>query len=318
MNCKIKITNINKTDEKSLFQLKYLLLQLLNNHKIKNISFFINCKDFPILTKKGIEPFHHIFGENVPLTSYKFNSYCPILSFGNRLDIFQDILIPTDDCINVITRKYFPPKCDNYYYDIVPNTPWKDKIETAVFRGSSTGCATDFRNPRLLITKLNQEWANTNKGYIDAGITRAVYKGSKYIGEDYISYVDLQKLNINPVEPMTMVEQSKYKYILDIEGNAAAYRLGYILSFKSVLLKVESEYKIWIDEFLKEGEHYLLIKRDFSNLKETIDWCRSHDKECKKIADNAYKIYKKCYNEEFILKYTADKLNNLEIMTFES
>ena len=117
---------------------------------------------------------------------------------------------------------------------------------------------------------------------------------------------------------MTMVEQSKYKYILDIEGNAAAYRLGYILSFKSVLLKVESEYRIWIDEFLKEGEHYLLIKRDFSNLKETIDWCRSHDKECKKIADNAYKIYKKCYNEEFILKYTADKLNNLEIMTFES
>ena len=55
----------------------------------------------------------------------------------------------------------------------------------------------------------------------------------------------------------TMVEQSKY--ILDIEGNVA-YHLGYILSFKSVLLKVESEYRIWIDEFLKEGEHYLLIK----------------------------------------------------------
>ena len=271
-----------------------------------------------MLTKKGIEPYHHIFGENIPLTSYKFNSYSPILSYGQRLDIFQDITVPTPDCINVVTKKFFPPDCNNLYSINIPNTLWKDKIETAVFRGSSTGCATDFRNPRLLITKLNQEWATTNKGYIDSGITKAVFKSTKYIGEDNISYVDLQKLNITPLEPITMIEQSKYKYILDIEGNASAYRLGYILSFKSVLLKVESEYKIWIDEFLKEGEHYLLIKKDFSNLKETIDWCRSHDKECKKIADNAYKIYKKCYNEEFILKYTADKLNNLEIMRFES
>ena len=57
-----------------------------------------------MLTKKGIEPYHHIFGENVPLTSYKFNSYSPILSYGQRLDIFQDIIVPTPDCINVITK----------------------------------------------------------------------------------------------------------------------------------------------------------------------------------------------------------------------
>ena len=113
---------------------------------------------------------------------------------------------------------------------------------------------------------------------------------------------------------MTMQEQMKYKYILDIEGNASAYRIGYILSFKSVLLKVESDYTMWIDEYLKPNVHYIPISKDFSNLAITIEWCRKHDKECKKIADNAYKLFKKCFTEEFICKYMAKKLKTMKTL----
>ena len=329
LNCKIKFMNMNEQEE-DFHQFKYLLNKILKNKKIKDCRFFFNKKDFPILKKKGYEPYHHIYGENVPLTSHNFDIYAPILSYGNRLNIFQDIMIPTPDCINIVTQKFFPSMCNNSYIDndlkkilknnkkIVRGCPWDKKKKTCIWRGSATGCANDFKNPRLLISKINQEWKNDKKlkGYLNAGITKVPLKSSKYIGENQLSKVDLNKLGLKLIEPISMKEQMEYKYILDIEGNASAYRLGYLLSFKSVLLKVESEYKIWIDEFLKPHVHYLPIRKDFSDLAITIEWCKGHDKACEKIANNAFELFKKCYNEDFLINYVSKKLNKLKPMKF--
>ena len=78
------------------------------------------------------------------------------------------MLIPTDNCWKITTQKYFPIKCENDYIDFkihndIRGISWDKKIETAVWRGYSTGCAVDFRNPRLLITKINQEWKTDPK-----------------------------------------------------------------------------------------------------------------------------------------------------------
>ena len=319
--CCIKTNDLNRTDDTYYAELKNMLEMTLKNHKIKDTKFFMNRKDFPILTKNGTEPYHHIFGENIPLTSYKFDKYAPILSPTHRLDIYADILIPTDNCWQIATQRHYPTKCVNNYKDNTLNSenrgvPWKDKIETAVWRGNSTGCSVDLTNPRLLITKINQEWKSNSKyrDYLDAGVVGEVYKAKKHINSKELKRINLDKLGIKVVERMTMQEQMKYKYILDIEGNASAYRIGYILSFKSVLLKVESDYTMWIDEYLKPNVHYIPISKDFSNLATTIEWCRKHDKECKKIADNAYKLFKKCFTEEFICKYMAKKLKTMKTL----
>ena len=92
--------------------------------------------------------------------------------------------------------------------------------------------------------------------------------------------------------------------------------LVFLINFKSVLLKVDSEYKIWIDEFLKPHVHYLPIRRDFSDLAITIEWCKDHDKACEKIANNAFELFKKCYNEDFLINYVSKKLNKLKPMKF--
>ena len=42
-----------------------------------------------------------------------------------------------------------------------------------------------------------------------------------------------------------MAEQSKYKYIINIEGNSAAYRLSYLLKMGSLILNVKSENTLW-------------------------------------------------------------------------
>jgi hypothetical protein len=317
--CCVKTHNLNDTDDTYYAELKDMLETTLKNNKITDMKFFMNRKDFPIITKNGTEPYHHIFGNNVSLTSYKFNEYAPILSPTHRLDIYADILIPTDNCWQITTQRFFPTRCENGYLDNGFNNkyrgvPWKDKIETAVWRGSSTGCAVDLTNPRLLITKINQEWKNDPKlkGYLDAGVVGQIYKAKKHIGSREVKRVDLKALGIEVLEKMSMKEQMKYKYTLDIEGNASAYRIGYILSFKSVLLKVESDYTMWIDEYLKPNVHYISINKDYSNLATTIEWCREHDKECKKIADNAYKLFRKCFTEDFICKYIAKKLKEMK------
>ena len=54
MNCSIKINNMNETSEKTLFELKDMLEYTLNKHMIKDCEFFINSKDFPLLSKKWI------------------------------------------------------------------------------------------------------------------------------------------------------------------------------------------------------------------------------------------------------------------------
>jgi hypothetical protein len=317
--CCIKTNNLNSTDDTYYAEFKDMLETTLKNHKLKDMKFFMNRKDFPIITKNGTEPYHHIFGNDVPLTSYKFNEYAPILSPTHRLDIYADILIPTDNCWQITTQRFFPTRCENGYLDTGFNNknrgvPWKDKIETAMWRGSSTGCDVDLRNPRLLITKINQEWKNDPKlkGYLDAGVVGQIKKAKKHISSKEVKRVNLKALGIEILEKIPMKEQMKYKYALDIEGNASAYRIGYILSFKSVLLKVESDYTMWIDEYLKPNIHYIPINKDFSNLATTIEWCREHDKECKKIADNAYKLFRKCFAEDFICKYMAKKLKGMK------
>jgi hypothetical protein len=320
LNCKIKMKDLNKQEE-DFHQFRYLLRLILKKKKIKDCRFFFNKKDFPILTKKGIEPYHHIYGEDVPLTSHKFDVYAPILSYGNRLNIFADIMVPTADCINIMSQRIFPDMCSNHYIDkdlnkilsgskIIRGCKWEDKKEICMWRGAGTGCASDLRNPRLLITKLSKDWESDKKlaGFLDAGITKIPYKSSKYIDDKMIDKIDLAKLKIKLVKPVTMNEQMKYKYVLDIEGNASAYRLGYFLSFKSLLLKVDSEYKIWLDDFLKPYEHYIPIKKDFSNLAVILEWCRTHDKACEKIANNAFKLFTKCFKEDFFIDYVAKKL----------
>jgi hypothetical protein len=314
-NCLIKVIYDPVIGESHTTEFKDMLEGTLKYHKIKDIQFFVNRKDFPILTKNGTEPYHHIYGENFPLISHKYDKYAPIVGFTNRLDLFRDIMLPTYDCWQAITKKFYPPECRNHYIFTNEEIPWKNKIETAVFRGKATGCHVDFKNPRLLITKINQEWnreGSKYKGWINAGISSSAAKDKKTADSEQLTYVDLKKLGIKPLERIDMDDQRKYKYIFDIQGNSSAFRLLSMLSFKSVLLKVESEYKMWIDEFLVPYEHYIPVKRDFSDLAQILDWCHSHDQACKRIAENSYKLYKKIGTEKFVYKFISEKLNEAE------
>jgi len=116
---------------------------------------------------------------------------------------------------------------------------------------------------------------------------------------------------------MTLEEKAKYKYILNLDGHVAAFRLGHEFSLKSVILIPESKYYLWFSHLLKPYEHFVPVNEDLSNLIDQIKWCINNDDECKKIANNGYIFYKKYLEKEGILDYMQDILYKIQFKSLE-
>lgn len=288
--------------------------ELCKYRNIPDIEFFINKRDFPLLRKNKTESYNYIFGDNVPLSSHKYNKYSPILSMCST-DDHADIPIPTwDDWsrVSIEDDKYFPKS--NYYKKYNFNTPWNQRIPTAIFRGNSTGFGTTIdTNMRLKISLMSEQNIKDDKDglpFLDAGITRWNLRPRKIKGKPYFDTLD--DLNIPLKSFMNIEEQSKYKYIINIDGHVSAYRLSQELNTGSLILLVESTFKLWFSHLLKPYVHYVPIKEDLSDLIEKIQWCKNYDLECFNITENAKKFYSTFLEKDGILNYLQQLLINLK------
>ena len=111
---------------------------------------------------------------------------------------------------------------------------------------------------------------------------------------DYVTSIldfDINKLPFSLIPSLTFEEQCIYKYIIHIDGHVSAFRLSSELSMNSVILLVESEWKIWYSHLLKPYVHYIPVRKDLSNIYRQIKWCKNNDDKCKQISINARKFY---------------------------
>lgn len=292
---------------------KSFLELIVKERNINDCCFYINLRDFPIVEKNLNNPFYHLYdGEKVKLADYK--KMCPIYSQSIGVDNI-DLLIPTNDDIIRITQKFYTNKCNNQYQknkEEKLNRNWKKKIDVAIFRGGATGCGiTIDTNPRLKVALLGVEYPDL----INSGITDWNAKPKKYSGRplEVIDIKKLEKMGIVIKEGISNIEKSNYKYIINVDGSVSAFRLGFELGMNSVILKVNSDYKMWYSNLLIPMKHYIPIKHDCSDLVEKILWCKNNDNECKKIASNAVKFYEKYLSKEGILDYFSKSLNDLDM-----
>jgi Glycosyl transferase family 90 len=101
-------------------------------------------------------------------------------------------------------------------------------------------------------------------------------------------------------------EQSKYKYLVYVDGHCAACRYGFMMRLGSVILKVESRQvadRMWYFPLLVPYHDHVPVKADLSDLEEKIRWCREHDDECRQIGENAKQFYEKYVGKEATLDY---------------
>lgn len=308
-NCIIDNRTItNDTKEKMefnrLLEFKYFLKLLCKKYTIKDIDFFINRRDFPIVRNDGKHPYNHAYNN---IKHHSTNKFIPIFSQSTSPK-HTDIPIINIDDITMLTNITYPPK--NSKITIPTLIPWDEKKNVAFFRGTATGCGVlQENNQRIKLAKVSFDLNDVN--ILDAGLVSWNYRDKLY--QKKMTLINPKKLGFPLVNKVSPQEQLKYKYIIHVDGHVAAYRLSRELYSGSVILLVKSEnnYSLWITPLLKEWEHYVPIKKDLSDLIDKIKWCQSHDKECKNIANNALKLAREYITLEYSLKYFSYCLNLL-------
>uniref|UniRef100_M4BXL6 Glycosyl transferase CAP10 domain-containing protein n=1 Tax=Hyaloperonospora arabidopsidis (strain Emoy2) TaxID=559515 RepID=M4BXL6_HYAAE len=206
--------------------------------------------------------------------------------------------------------------------------PWHDKVNTAFFRGSATGGGTTIEtNQRLHLAHLSNTWKKdptmNGEAERDAG-------GGDNANEELVPLLNAEVTTWNlrdkkiAGKPITFLrhkdfifeggrqhfipiyEQSKFKYILYVEGHCAANRYAFLMRLGSVILKVESRCvadEMWYYPVLKPFEDHVPVRADLSDLAEKIQWCRKNDEKCEQIAARANELYEKFISKEAIHDY---------------
>lgn len=309
-NCILRYENPINEGENNYAQLKSMFLELCAERQIPDMDFFINRRDFPLLTRNNTEPYNNIYGDNIPLQSYKFEKYIPILSMCSS-DKFADVAIPThEDWARVKSKEgvFFPQKCRNYNFTF--NLKWETKKNLAVFRGSNTGCGYNLtNNTRLKLANLGTQ----HPQFLDVGITNWNLRIRKNKNSEYLQIPDVGNLKL--ANKLTPEEQSNYKYLINVDGHVSAFRLSLELSMGCCILLVNSneKWKMWFSNMLEPYVHYIPVKSNLTDLIDQIQWCKKNDYECKKIAKNALNFYNKYLTKKGILdnlQKTLFKLND--------
>lgn len=304
--------------DSNISNLKNMLEEVCQNSSIPDVEFFVNRRDFPLLKKDGSEPYDQIWNSSShPLVSHKYPKYAPVLSMVTN-DNFADVAIPNhNDWARVMSKeqKWFPKSVGDFKDDF-DQTNWENKIPTAVFRGASTGLGVTIEtNPRLKIAHLSKK-AVVNKrtgdiDLLDAGITSWNLRPRKLSGCDNLQTINTKTLDFNLVEFMSPQEQSKYKYIVHVEGHVESFRLSLELAMNCVVLMVKSKWKIWYSDKLIPWVHYVPVKEDLSDIFEQILWCRKNDFKCKEIAVNARRFFDDNLSKKSIISNMTTILTDL-------
>lgn len=297
-NCILRYENPINEGENNYPQIKSMFLELCASRRVPDIEFFVNRRDFPILTRNATEPYFNIYGDDVPLKSFKFERYLPILSMCSS-DRFADVAIPTHDDWSRIKSDegiFFPPKCKNYSFNF--NHVWESKKNLAVFRGSNTGCGyTVENNTRLKLAKLGQQ----NPQLLDVGITNWNLRIRKNKGSPYLQIPNVGGLTL--VGRLSPEEQSNYKFLIHVDGHVSAFRLSLEMKMGCCILMVESaeKWKLWFSDLLEPYVHFVPVKADLTDLLDQLKWCLKNDEKCKKMAQNNLRFYEKFLTRKGVL-----------------
>lgn len=121
-------------------------------------------------------------------------------------------------------------------------------------------------------------------------------------------------------QAVTPLDSLKNKYLIDVDGNTCGYsRFYWTLLSNSLVIKQLTDNVQWYYRALKPYIHFLPVKKDFSDLAETLSWARAHDLECEHIAQNATQFVLENLREEHIYLYLDLLLNKYaDLLIFDS
>lgn len=148
---------------------------------------------------------------------------------------------------------------------------YQDKLDQLVWRGAA------YREPRVSFIQAFYNLPKTNIGQTNKPPQQVPWQKPK----------------------LSLEEQLKYKFILSVEGNDVATNLKWIMSSNSLCFMTKPKYETWFMEGrLIANHHYVLLKDDFSDMAEKIEYYIKHENEALDIVRNANNYVAKFLDQE--------------------
>jgi hypothetical protein len=251
-----------------------------------NCDFIINTSDFPVAPLRGS------------------NLLMPVLS-ATRHPNFADIAIPTPDDVEAISGKVYMHlagrSCRRDMFTAArrewAKVPWGERAQTAIFRGTATGCGTTAKdNPRLRLAQLaHDEGVSVSVTSLpplfNVGLTSWYHWAPRRDPRSgALRMVDPKSFPFGLADEVPLHEQSRYRYIINVEGYVAAFRYPHLLNSGSTIINVRSEYGLWFEPAVVPGTHVVQVA-DVADVADAVRLCRTQDATCRKIAKQAKDLH---------------------------
>jgi protein glucosyltransferase len=169
--------------------------------------------------------------------------------------------------------------------------PWGSKSDKAFFRGVPSCSGGMLGNRSICARSWVARLAQVNHSDIlDAGLVEKheakddpVLRG----GHGPLPVLNRKGLDVLP----------DYKYLLNLDGHTAAYRLAILLATNSLVLKQESRYLEWYYRSLKPYQHYVpIFNYTLHDLVPQLEWAKAHEDAVQAIIKRA---------NRFAMQYTT-------------
>jgi hypothetical protein len=289
------------------------------NFMLPNGVFILNLTDAVLLREDLKEPWVQFTPTPAMLDNeYRRSYFLPILSYSGAYG-YDDIPIPNFDDIFEVKRKgNGSVETGDAFRE------WSQKtIQKAVFRGGTTGCGyTPETNQRLALTSPEYLATLRNKDMLDVGITTIT---TQWKMDPVYRLGKVNPSAVQKVGTLTMQQQSKYKYIIHVDGNVFAYRLLKTMLTGSLIIRIKSNYTGWADDTLigyntrfdvdSSNAHYVSATLD--TLDYVLGWCKENDSECAQIAENGRRFATEALSNSFIYTSFVNILNDVVSIALE-
>lgn len=183
----------------------------------------------------------------------------------------------------------------NYVWKTDDKIPFFERTPKLVFRGSSSSIQEYHDDnwlvvPRLRLAALSKRFPDL----IDAGITQWM----KVSRSTNVTHIE-KSLGTGTVESLNFEAQSKYRFVLDVDGGLGSSRKRGILSSGSVPFFQESNWYMWYEPLLKPFYHFLPVDTFLRNLIDQVQSAKDDPIESARIVQRAH-----CFGEN-VLAYDA-------------
>lgn len=269
-------------------------------------SFLFNKRDFPLLRRDGTW-----LGATGALAAAPPQSagpaVPPVLSFFGG-DGFADALLPPVDDWGLACGWEWMPEAERAgradsarLRQLAAARPWAARRQVAVFRGSATGPGTTTSdNQRLSLAFASMAFPHI----LDAGITSWTSRDRKKPGDAAMRFVDPTALPLQLSPRLSMEEQMDYRYVVYVQGHAAAARMGTLLHLGCVVLRVRETTpapRLWCDAFLRGVEvdslddeewaaaHFVWVHDPYS-VPDAVEALEAREDRCLGILRNAEQV----------------------------